>query len=75
MDTTENPDFPSQITRKITICTPQYTSLISWRFADLDLGGNAGLAAGNGNVAPGGSDWYSRPRLCGAGKKRGEWSA
>ena len=28
-DTTENPDFPTRITRKTTICTPQYTGLIS----------------------------------------------
>lgn len=33
------------------------------------------LAAGNGYYAPGYSYWHSRPRLCGAGKKRGEWSA
>ena len=46
-----------------------------WRFAGLYSGGNAGLAAGAGNSAPGGSSWYGRPRLCGAGKKRGEWSA
>ena len=46
-----------------------------WRFALLDYGGVAGLAAGNGNTAPGDSYWNSRPRLCGAGKKRGEWSA
>ena len=29
MDTTEIPDFSTRITRKITICTPQYASLIS----------------------------------------------
>ena len=46
-----------------------------WRFASLNAGGLAGLAAENGNSAPGGSHWGSRPRLCGAGKKRGEWSA
>ena len=46
-----------------------------WRFAGLDNGGGAGLAAEFGSGAPGSSDWYSRPRLCGAGKKRGEWSA
>ena len=46
-----------------------------WRFAHLYSGGFAGLAAGNGNYAPGNSHWYGRPRLCGAGKKRGEWSA
>jgi hypothetical protein len=46
-----------------------------WRFASLDTGGAAGLAAGVGNFAPGYSNWNSRPRLCGAGKKRGEWSA
>ena len=46
-----------------------------WRFADLNYGGLAGLAAETGNAAPGRSDWNGRPRLCGAGKKRGEWSA
>lgn len=46
-----------------------------WRFAGLYNGGAAGLAAGNGGNAPGNSSWNSRPRLCGAGKKRGEWSA
>ena len=46
-----------------------------WRFASLNDGGNAGLAAEFGNAAPGVSDWNGRPRLCGAGKKRGEWSA
>jgi len=29
MDTMKNPDFPTQITRKIAICTPQYIGLIS----------------------------------------------
>ena len=46
-----------------------------WRFASLSNGGFAGLAAEHGSAAPGSSGWYSRPRLCGAGKKRGEWSA
>lgn len=46
-----------------------------WRVAGLNLGGGAGLAAVAGHIAPGGSGWYGRPRLCGAGKKRGEWSA
>ena len=46
-----------------------------WRFAALSNGGVAGLAAEYGYNAPGTSGWYSRPRLCGAGKKRGEWSA
>ena len=46
-----------------------------WRFATLYSGGIAGLAAENGGNAPGSSSWHSRPRLCGAGKKRGEWSA
>ena len=46
-----------------------------WRFAGLADGGNAGLAAETGGNAPGGSYWSGRPRLCGAGKKRGEWSA
>lgn len=46
-----------------------------WRFAALVDGGTAGLAAEYGDTAPGYSSWYGRPRLCGAGKKRGEWSA
>ena len=46
-----------------------------WRFANLNNGGDAGLAAEHCNVAPGYSNWNGRPRLCGAGKKRGEWSA
>ena len=46
-----------------------------WRFAHLSNGGIAGLAAENGDLAPGNSYWNGRPRLCGAGKKRGEWSA
>ena len=46
-----------------------------WRFAALYAGGLAGLAAGYGDSAPGYSSWSGRPRLCGAGKKRGEWSA
>ena len=46
-----------------------------WRFANLHDGGIAGLAAEFGSIAPGYSSWNCRPRLCGAGKKRGEWSA
>ena len=46
-----------------------------WRFAILHNGGYAGLAAEAGDFAPGNSYWSGRPRLCGAGKKRGEWSA
>ena len=34
-----------------------------WRFANLNNGGNAGLAAENGNNAPGNSNWNSRPRI------------
>ena len=46
-----------------------------WRFANLNGGGGAGLACEAGYNAPGASDWYSRPRLGGSGKKRGEWAA
>lgn len=46
-----------------------------WRFASLGGGGAAGLAGESGNVSPGDSAWYGRPRLSGAGKKRGEWPA
>ena len=45
-----------------------------WRFMDLNGGGGAGLAGGSGNFSPGYSHWNGRPRLGGAGKKRGEWS-
>ena len=34
-----------------------------WRFANLNNGGNAGLAAENGNNAQGNSNWNSRPRI------------
>ena len=46
-----------------------------WRFANLNAGGVAGLAGENGNNSPGSSSWDGRPRLSGAGKKRGEWPA
>ena len=46
-----------------------------WRFAVLDVGGHAGLAAENGNAAPGDASWSGVPRLSGSGKKRGEWPA
>ena len=46
-----------------------------WRFAGLNGGGIAGLAGENGNFSPGNSYWNGRPRLSGAGKKRGEWPA
>ena len=46
-----------------------------WRFGALGAGGNAGVACGYGDAAPSNSVWYSRPRLGGSGKKRGEWTA
>lgn len=46
-----------------------------WRFAALNNGGGAGLAAEVGNNSPGFARWDGRPRLGGAGKKRGEWTA
>ena len=46
-----------------------------WRFANLSYGAYAGLACGYGHYSPGGAIWSSRPRLCGAGKKRGEWTS
>ena len=46
-----------------------------WRFANLNDGGYAGLAGEYGNFSPGLSHWSGRPRLSGAGKKRGEWPA
>ena len=45
-----------------------------WRFCALSTGGAAGLAGEHGGNAPSGSSWSGRPRLCGSGKKRGEWS-
>ena len=46
-----------------------------WRFAALNYGGIAGLAGEDGITSPGVSNWAGRPRLSGAGKKRGEWPA
>lgn len=46
-----------------------------WRFASLSPGGSAGLACEFGDASPALSGWHSRPRLCGSGKKRGEWTA
>ena len=46
-----------------------------WRFASLPAGGSAGLAGEHGHISPGTSSWSGRPRLSGAGKKRGEWPA
>lgn len=45
-----------------------------WRFGFLYGGGYGGLACENGNFWPGYSNWNGRPRLSGAGKKRGEWA-
>lgn len=45
-----------------------------WRLCGLINGGGAGLAGEYGGLAPSLSDWDGRPRLCGSGKKRGEWS-
>ena len=42
-----------------------------WRFCYLNSGGNAGLAGEHGSNTPSGSGWHGRPRLGGAGKKRG----
>ncbi len=46
-----------------------------WRFGYLNNAGNAGLGCENGSNAPSNAGWNARPRLCGAGKKRGEWTA
>ena len=46
-----------------------------WRFGTLGNGGLGGLACELGYVSPGDSSWVGRPRLCGSGKKRGEWVA
>lgn len=46
-----------------------------WCFGSLNSGGAAGLACEFGDFAPSNAFWYGRPRLCGSGKKRGEWTA
>ena len=46
-----------------------------WRFAYLVNGGAAGLAGGYGYYTPSVAYWNGRPRLCGSGKKRGEWAS
>lgn len=46
-----------------------------WRFGNLYDNANYGLACGLGGRTPGGASWDGRPRLSGAGKKRGEWQA
>lgn len=46
-----------------------------WRFGALYDGGYGGLACVSSNYWPGNSYWRGRPRLSGAGKKRGEWAA
>lgn len=45
-----------------------------WRFGALSNGGRSGLACETGSFWPGGAYWGGRPRLSGAGKKRGEWA-
>ena len=45
-----------------------------WRFGHLGNGGSGGLAFEDGYLWPGGANWCGRPRLSGAGKKRGEWA-
>lgn len=44
-----------------------------WRFGSLGDWDGAGLACGLGNFGPAHASWDGRPRLSGAGKKRGEW--
>jgi hypothetical protein len=46
-----------------------------WRFGGLSDGAVGGLAYGSGSHWPGVAGWDGRPRLSGAGKKRGEWAA
>lgn len=45
-----------------------------WRFGTLNRVGDAGLACAHGYAAPGAATWTCRPRLSGAGAKRGEWT-
>ena len=46
-----------------------------WRFGNLNNGSHGGLAYENGSVWTRSANWDGRPRLSGAGKKRGEWNA
>ena len=46
-----------------------------WRFGYLASGATAGLACEYGYYSPSNARWYGRPRLSGAGKKRGDWTA
>ena len=46
-----------------------------WRFGDLSNGAAGGLAYELGYLWPSLAAWLGRPRLSGAGKKRGEWAA
>ena len=46
-----------------------------WRFGNLGYWDVAGLACGLGDFGPAGAAWGGRPRLSGAGKKRGEWTS
>ena len=46
-----------------------------WRFGYLYDGTPAGLACEDGSGGPSGANWAGRPRLSGAGKKRGELTA
>ena len=46
-----------------------------WRFGYLYDHAYCGLACEYGDLAPRSAYWYGRPRLSGAGKKRGEWAA
>ena len=45
-----------------------------WRFGHLGDWDVAGLACGRGGAGPASATWDGRPRLSGAGKKRGEWA-
>ncbi len=46
-----------------------------WRRGHLNSAAYAGLACGSGHGTPSGASWSGAPRLGGAGKKRGEWTA
>lgn len=46
-----------------------------WRFGSLYYGAYGGLACEGGDGWPSSAYWLGRPRLSGAGKKRGEWAA
>ena len=61
---------------KSAFCGPASAGVrCPWRFGYLNYGATAGLACESGNLSPSTAYWHGRPRLSGAGKKRGDWTA